>query len=100
MSTALAVKVINGNPVERILVIAPSYRYFADWCREHEINPQSGNVRFVDSDQRLRGYSNAWYVNLGVPYRTGLGLLRMLEYMKAARGFKSAEISRALGQQP
>ena len=92
MSTTLAVEVVNGNPAERILVIAPSYRRFVYWCHENGISPHAPNIRYADNDQRLRGYHDAWYVNLGAPDTTaGLHLLRMLEHAKAARGFKSAE---------
>lgn len=91
-ATTLAVGVINGNPVERILVIAPSYRYFGEWCHQNGINYRAPNIRYVHRQYDLRGYQDAWYVNLGAPRcREGDGVLELLEHMKATRGFRSAE---------
>lgn len=92
-ATTLAVEVANGNPAERLLVIAPSYRRFRDWCHDHDISDRAPNVRYVRDERGLRGYRDAWYVNLGVPDREGLPLLRRLECMKAMGGFRNAEVT-------
>jgi hypothetical protein len=90
----LAVEVVNGNPAERILVIAPTYLRFRDWCRDYDVNPHSPNVRYVGQMQHMRGYRDQWYVLVGLP--PGMRW-EDLEYMKAARGFKSAEIAVSAG---
>jgi hypothetical protein len=90
-ATALAVEVVNGNPAERILVIAANYRQFTRWCGWNRISPLAPNVRCATRDQDLRGYSDTWYAFLGVPDgREGLLLLHLFEHMKATRGFKNA----------
>jgi len=88
-ATTLAVEIHNGNPAERILVIAPDYRVFNDWCRENGINPRSPKVWCATRKDHLRGYSGGWYVYLGVP-DGATGLLGMLERLKAAFGMKDA----------
>lgn len=90
--TRLAVEVVNGNPAERILVIARTYGQFNHWCRENEINPHAANVKWIARDEHLRGYRNAWYVLLGYPDGwDGYRLHDLFEHMKATRGFRNAE---------
>jgi hypothetical protein len=92
-ATRLAVEVIKGNPAERILVIAPSYRQFGYWCRENDINPRARNVVCVTNLRHIRGCANCWYVHLGVADTTeGTHLLRVLELNKSSFGFKNAEV--------
>lgn len=95
MSTAtkLAVEVVNGNPAECILVIAPNHQRFTDWCRENDINPRARNVVCVTRGDHLRGHYRAWYVFLGVPDSTeGQHMGRMLEHWKALGDLKNAEV--------
>lgn len=95
MSTAtkLAVEIVNGNPAERILVIAPNYRRFDYWCRANEVNPRARNVVCVTNLRHIRGYANCWYIHLGVADTAeGTHLLRVLELNKASFGFKNAEV--------
>ena len=88
----LAVEVVNGNPAERILVIAPNYRAFTWWCHKNGINGNAANIRVVLADHDLRGYSSAWYACLGFPPGPeGQQLWLLLEHMKATRGFKNVE---------
>jgi hypothetical protein len=94
-ATALAVEVVNGNPAELILVIAPTHREFDYWCRMNSVSPRAANIRFVTRDEDLRGYSSTWYVFLGVPDgRQGLALLDMFEQEKATGGLKDACVAR------
>lgn len=53
-----------------ILVIAPNYDYYVEWCHSHGLNDRDGNiVRFINHPEKLRGYD---YENvrviIGVPF--------------------------------
>lgn len=86
----LAVAVENGNPAENILVIAPNYRWFREWCRDHDINPRSHNVRHISSSRDIRGYAGGWYVDLGSNAIDAAELYARLNMMKHAFGLKNA----------
>lgn len=43
---------------ECIWVIAPSFRSFQYWCREHDILPGTGRARYVRDANDLRGRQN------------------------------------------
>lgn len=95
MSTAtkLAVEIINGNPAERILVIAPNYREFVYWCHQNDINHHAPNIRCVVGDQHIRGCHDALYVCIGFPDSIeGDHLREAFQYLKATRGLKNAEV--------
>lgn len=92
--TTLAVEVVNGNPAERILVIAPSYDRFHAWCLDHDISRHSRNVRCITRGDDLRGYRGAWYVFLGVPDGIeGQHMGRMFEHWKALGALKNAYVA-------
>jgi hypothetical protein len=59
------IQVINGEPSEKILIIAYNFRYVHEWCRIHEINPQSEKVKVVTRVHDLRAISGSYYVDLG-----------------------------------
>ncbi len=83
--------VTSGNPAERLIIIAPGYRAFKEFCLDHDVNPQSHNARFADCAERIRGYRDTWYAFLGVPDGArGLELLSALRHAEEEHGFKDA----------
>lgn len=91
-ATKLAVEMVNGNPAERILVIARTYREFVYWCRENDIDHHAASVRCVLRQEHLRGYRDDWYAFLGAPDGIeGEQLMRLFNHMKAAGRLKNAE---------
>ena len=59
------IQVTNGEPSERILIIARKARYVEEWCRIHEINPRSPMIKPVYSLTDCRGIVGMHYVDLG-----------------------------------
>lgn len=59
------IKVTNGDPSVRILIIARNTRYVHEWCRIHEINPHSPMVRAATCFADLHGIAGMYYVDLG-----------------------------------
>ena|SRR5690242_5154197 len=45
----------NGDPVTRTFVYAGDYGQFLSWCRYSRVNPRSRMVKYISSDQTLRG---------------------------------------------
>lgn len=58
-------EIVNGQPSERILIIARDLHCAYEWCRTHKINPRSSNIRLITSAHDLRGYWDVYYVDLG-----------------------------------
>jgi hypothetical protein len=92
-ASKLAVEIVNGTPVERILVFAPNHQQFVYWCQRNGINPHAPNVRCVVIDHHLRGCRDAWYVFIGFPpTASGEHLMHTFNHMKATSGLKNAEV--------
>lgn len=97
----LAVEVVNGNPGERILVIAPSHQRFTRWCAENGVNPRARNVLCATRHDHLRGISSARYVYLGTANGgEGDHLRDLFDHLKAMRGWKSAEVTMEIADGP
>lgn len=59
------IQVENGEPSERILIIARDFRYAQEWCRIHGINFRSPAIRFASKLDHFHGISGMYYVDLG-----------------------------------
>lgn len=60
------IQVDNGEPSEKILIIARNLRYMQEWCSIHGINWRSPMVKFVSSVRGLHGISpEGYFVYLG-----------------------------------
>lgn len=55
----------DGNPSEKILVIARNHRVFRGWCDVYGVNWMAPNVIFVQNISHTHGISKAWLVDLG-----------------------------------
>jgi hypothetical protein len=75
----------NGEPSERILIIARNIRYVHEWCRIHSINPRSPMIRVVKHFYDLRGVSGMYYVDLGTD---DAELRTLIEQLKAIQTIK------------
>lgn len=85
------VNVTNGNPDEMVLVIAPHYHAFREWCDDNGVNPHARNARLVNDTSRMRGYRDARYVFIDFPDgNAGLELAAALRHAKQAYGFRPA----------
>jgi hypothetical protein len=81
----MGVRITNGEPSEKILIIARNMLYVNEWCREHGVNPKSRNVKFVSGITHLYGVKGAYYVDLGtddIEFRTLLEGLKILGHIK------------------
>lgn len=97
-AVTLAVEVVNGNPAERVLVIAPSYYTFTVWCRAAGLDPRARNLTCVTNARHLRGHAGCWYVHLGTAGTpAGRHLSRVLQLNREIFGFRNAE---AAGEEP
>jgi hypothetical protein len=77
--------VVNGEPSEKILIIARNMLYVNEWCWENGINPRSRNVKFIRSIVDFQGIKDAYYVDLGTDspeFRTLLEQLKILGHIK------------------
>lgn len=79
------VQVENGNPSERILIIARNIRYILEWCRIHNINPNSTMVKKVTHEFDLIGISGMYYVDLGTDDPELRTLIERLKAMKSIK---------------
>lgn len=59
------ITITNGEPSERIYIIARTLKIANDWCRIHEINPASWKIKYVNSPIDFFGVGPGYYVNLG-----------------------------------
>ena len=79
-------EVVNGEPSEKILIIARNYQYAVEWCLIHEINPKSRNVIIVIRNVLgLRGIPGAYYVYLGTDHSDVRELFERLKALDAIR---------------
>lgn len=79
------IEVKDGEPSEKILIVARRIEYVIEWCRIHKINMGSPNVWFVKTITNLQGAANAYYVDLGTDnqeLRTLLERLKNLGHIK------------------
>ena len=81
------IDVVNGEPSERILIIARNYRYIQEWCRIHGINHQSRMVRPVMGINDLYGHgvTGCYYVELGTDNEALRELTERLKSLDAIR---------------
>lgn len=59
------IDITNGEPSERILIIARNLRYAQAWCDLYKINPRSRMIEYVTHFTQLHGMKDIWYVDLG-----------------------------------
>ena len=59
----------NGEPSEKIVVLAHNFTRYIAWCKRNKINYRSLKMKFVYNSQQLLGYSNMYYVDLGINER-------------------------------
>lgn len=78
--------VVDGEPSEKILIIARNYRYAQEWCRVHEINWNSRNVKIVTRDiLGVHGITGSYYVDLGTDSPDVRELVERLKSLDAIR---------------
>jgi len=79
------IEVVDGEPSEKILIIARKDGYMYEWCRIHEINPRSANVRMVTGLRDLLMITGSYYVDLGTDDENVRTLLERLKSMDVIR---------------
>jgi hypothetical protein len=81
------IQVVNGEPSERILIIARNLRYMQEWCRIHAVNPNSRMVKTViRADDFLGlGTTGSYYVDLGTDNEGVKSVLERLKELDAIR---------------
>jgi hypothetical protein len=81
------IQVVNGEPSERILIIARNLRYVHEWCRIHAVNPNSRMVKVVTrADDFLGlGTTGSYYVDLGTDDDGVKHVLERLKSLDAVR---------------
>ena len=86
------IQVENGEPSERILIIARNLRYAQEWCRIHGINFNSPMVRFVSSLDDFYGTSGMYYVDLGTDDQDIRLVVERLKMMAAIKPLMTPNI--------
>jgi hypothetical protein len=87
----------SSSPRRRLLVIAPNYEWFTNWCRENDINPRSPEVKFVRDPSDFYGYSRAWYKDLGTHSRWYEELYYRLRVFEKVSGFREMSLPMPCG---
>lgn len=82
------ISVVNGIPSKKIFIIAPTYKRYEMWCRDHEINPRSPMIKYVRSPEDFHGHAHAWYRDLGTSFEKAGEIYDMLELCERTRGFR------------
>lgn len=59
------ITITNGEPSERIYIIARTLRIAHQWCWRHDINPASNKIKYVSTIFDLFGEGPGYYVDLG-----------------------------------
>jgi hypothetical protein len=55
----------DGNPSEKVFVLADGYKKFTRWCASQKIDPQSPMVRLVRGFADFTGQRDIWVKDLG-----------------------------------
>ena len=79
------VQVVNGEPSERILIIARNFRYAREWCIVHDINMYSPMIQLATHHGSLHGISGMYYVDLGTDNEEFRTLIERLKDLGAIK---------------
>jgi hypothetical protein len=84
----------NGNPSERLLVIAPNRLEFLRWCQENKIDWQAPNIKYVYNLHQLQGVSHTAFIDLGYnPHASNRdAFYEQLEVLVKTRGLRRVKV--------
>jgi hypothetical protein len=85
----------NGDPVTRTFVIARDFRMFHIWCQYSRVNPNSLNVVYVSSYDRLRGQFRGDFAWVGCWWerKDSSEISRLADYMMKRDGYSGKSLS-------
>lgn len=83
------IKIVDGEPSERIIIIARNLHYVKVWCQTHRINHNSRRIQPILKITDMFGFTDVWYVDLGTDNHD---LREFIEQFKASNSIKPLNV--------